>query len=432
MKKCLFVFIVSITSFYGYSQSFFGTQYDNYSGINSVISNPSNIINSRFKTDINLSSASLFAGNDYYSVKLGDLLSNDYDFEKQSTKHPKANNNFYTNIDALGPSFMVNINDKSAVAFFSRVRAITHVSKISGLFLNQIQDEVNEDFYFENQNFSGASNAWIEYGLSYARVLIDNDTHSLKGGISIKYLNGISSGYIKARNLSVNYDYTGLDVTDRTTTTGNIETGNISSLNDFDDPFDNRGSGFGVDLGVTYELKSKDFDDYLLKFGLSVTDLGKLKYKNATKVYYDANASYTDAEFALNDDFDSYYTRISESKSFNVSLPSTLHLNADWHLSKKFFLNLNSDLNLISVDNTNSNFVNNTFSLTPRFETKWLSIYAPLSSVQNSGFQAGFGFRAGPLLIGSGSVVSALFDETDAIDVHVGLKIPIYKGSKNN
>jgi hypothetical protein len=429
MKKSLIAFIALFASFEMNSQSFFGSQYDNYSGVNAVISNPANIVGSRFRTDINIASASAFVGNDYYSVKLGDLFKSEYEFEKSATTNPKSNNNLYSNIDALGPSFMMNIGEKNAIAVFTRIRAITHVSEISGLFLNQIQDEVNQDFSFEGQNFSMASNAWIEYGASFARILKDNEVYSLKGGISLKYLGGIHSGYVKARNLSISYDYTGLEVTNRTTTTGNIETGNIRSLESFDDPLDNSGVGFGMDLGFTYELKSKvsATDDYLLKVGFSITDLGSMKFKNGEKVLYDANASYTDAEYAINDDFDSYYTRISENKSFKVSLPTALHLNADWNFSKKLFLNFNTDLNLVDTKKENSNYVNNTVSLTPRYETKWLSLYTPLSMVQNSGFQAGFGFRAGPLFVGSGSIVSAMFGEIDAIDVHVGLKIPIYR-----
>lgn len=432
MKKILIALLGLISGFEMYSQSFFGSQYDNYSGVNTVISNPANIVGSRFRTDINLASGSLFVGNDYYTVKLGDLFKNDYSFEKNANTNPKPNNNLYSNIDVLGPSFMMNLGEKNAIAVFTRVRAITHVTEISGLFLNQIQDEVTQDFSFNNQNFSMASNAWIEYGASFARILKDNEVYSLKGGISLKYLGGIHSGYVKARNLSVSYDYTGLDITNRTTTTGNIETGNIRSLENFDDPLNNSGVGFGMDLGFTYELKSRvtDTDDYLLKIGLSLTDLGSIKFKDGEKVLYDANASYTDAEYAINDDFDSYYTRISENKSFNVSLPTALHLNADWNFHKKLYLNFNTDLNVADIKKENSNFVNNTVSLTPRYETKWLSIYAPLSMIQYSGFQAGFGFRAGPLFIGSGSIVSAMFGEIDAIDVHVGLKIPIYKGNK--
>ncbi|WP_130733569.1 DUF5723 family protein [Flavobacterium sp. J27] len=437
MCKRLILIVICLFSIIGQSQSFFGSQYDNYAGIYSVINNPANIADSRFKTDVNIASGSFFAGSDYYAVKLGDALQHS-DFEDYARKTPTNNNNFYTNVDLMGPSFQMNLNDISAIAFFSRVRGIGHVSEIDGLFLEKIQDDVEQDFNVSNQNFSIATNAWFEVGLSYARVLFNNEKHFLKGGISAKYIGGIYSGYIKARNLSIDYDYTGLEITNTTTTSGEIETGNVSSLENFDDPVENYGNGFGTDIGFTYEFRTNStnisaaqgVNKYLLKIGLSVTDIGSVSFKEGEQVVYEANASYTDAEYAINDNFDAYYTRISESKSFKVSLPTALHLNADWNVYQKYYFNLNTDFNLNKQTKPNANYIKNTISMTPRYESKWLSIYLPFSIVEDTGFLSGFGFRAGPLTVGSGSVFNGLFGYTNAIDVHIGLKVPLYKSSK--
>jgi len=77
----------------------------------------------------------------------------------------------------------------------------------------------------------------------------------------------------------------------------------------------------------------------------------------------------------------------------------------------------------------NASRISNTVSLTPRFESKWFSLYLPLSMVENNGFQIGTGLRAGPLYIGSGSILSALTsDNSKGADVYAGIKIPIYQG----
>lgn len=436
MKKCLLLFFVFLFSYQSYSQSFFGTQYDNYAGVYSVLSNPANIVDSRFRTDVNVASASAFVGNDYYSFQLKDGFNSG--FEENARKSPTNNNNIYTNIDVLGPSFQMNINDNNAIAFFTRVRGISHVSQIDGVFFEDIQDDANQDYTVSNQNFSIASNSWFEVGASYATILMNNDRHFLKGGISLKYIGGIYSGYIKARNLNISYNYTGNPVTSTTTTSGEIETGNVQSLENFDSPVDNNGSGFGTDIGFTYELRTNDSNansgkganKYFLKFGFSVTDIGSIKFKEGEKVIYEADATYSDAEYAINDDFDSYYTRIAESKSFTTSLPTAIHLNADLNVHNKFYLNLNTDLNMNKDTKPNSNYIKNITSLTPRYESKWVSVYLPLSVVQDAGFQSGFGFRVGPLTVGSGSVISGLLGYIDAIDVNVGLKIPIYQSTK--
>ncbi|VXC06779.1 conserved exported hypothetical protein [Flavobacterium sp. 9AF] len=436
MLKRLILIVSCLFSFLIQAQSFFGAQHDNYAGIYSVINNPANIVDSRFRTDVNITSGSFFAGSDYYSVKLGDVFSNG-DFEEYARKSPTNNNNFYTNIDLLGPSFQMNINDNNAIAFFSRVRGIGHISEIDGLFLEKIENDVNQDFSVTNQNFSIASNSWFEIGLSYARILFNNEKHFIKGGISVKYIGGLYSGYIKARNLSIDYNYTGLEITNTTTTSGEIETGNVSSLENFDDPTENYGNGLGTDIGFTYEFRtsntnsssSKAMNKYLLKLGLSITDIGSIKFKEGQKVVYEANASYTDAEYAINDDFDTYYTRISETKSFTVSLPTALHLNADYNLSEKIYINLNTDLNLNKATQPNSNYIKNTLSLAARYESKWISIYLPFTMVENSRLLSGFGFRAGPLTLGSGSLFNGLFGYTNAIDVHFGLKVPIFQNN---
>ncbi|NJM80217.1 MAG: hypothetical protein HC854_12465 [Flavobacterium sp.] len=436
MKKYLLVFVVFLSSYSIYAQSFFATHFDNYAGVYNVMSNPANLVDSRYRADINLASGSVFANNDYYSVKISDLLNDSSNFENYAKRTPSKSNNFYTNVDVLGPSFQVDLNYFNTIAIFSRVRGIGHITEIDGIYLEDLQDDVSQDYSVNNQNFSLASNAWYEVGASYATIFFNNQMHFLKGGFSLKYLGGIYSGYAKASNLSVNYDYTGVAATSNTTINGQIETGNLQSLNDFDSPIENEGSGFGGDLGLTYEYRTAQSladctgaaNKYVFKLGVSVTDIGSIRFKEGEKVVYQANnVTFTDAQYAINDDLDTYFTTVSETKSFNVSLPTALHINADWNIVyNKLYLNLNTDINLVKDIKPNSNYIKNVTSLTPRFESKWLSLYLPLSVVENSGFQTGFGFRFGPLTVGSGSVVSSLLGYTKAVDVHVGLKIPIY------
>ncbi|MBC5833616.1 OmpA family protein [Flavobacterium sp. F372] len=339
---------------------------------------------------------------------------------------------------------MFNLNKSSSLALFTRARSITHLSNISGKALNDIQEDINENYEVRNQNFSIAANAWAEFGVSYARILMDKGQHFLKGGLSAKYLYGGFTGYAKGNNFNLKYDYFGNDATNTTTTSGNIETGNITSLDDFDDPTENTGSGFGADLGFTFEYRPdhqkykytnkeggtsyhKEQNKYKFKIGVSITDIGAINYKDAVVSVYNANTSYTDAEYDADPSFDNLYTKISESKSVRFKLPTAIHLNADWRMNKRFYLNLNTDFSAVSAEDKNSSYINNNVSLTPRYEVKWLGLYVPISYLEYSGLQAGFGFRVGPLFVGSGSIVSAMLSETQALDAHLGLKIPIYQ-----
>ena len=443
MKNKILFAIAFFSICYANAQSYFGYLNDNYAGVHSVINNPANIVDTRYRADINLVSFSGLLTNDYYGAKFGDLLKSDYDFERDGKQYPSDANNFLINADILGPSFMFNLNKKSSLAIFTRARSITHLSNISGKALNDIQEDIDENYQVNNQNFSIAANAWGEFGVSYARILMDKGEHFLKGGLSAKYLYGAFTGYAKANNLNIAYNYTGDPATSTTSSSGNLEAGNITSLDNFDDPTENTGSGFGADLGFTYEYRPdhqkykytnkeggtsyhKEQNKYKFKIGVSITDIGAINYKDAIVSVYNVNTTYTDAQYDADPSFDNLYTKISESKSVRFKLPTAIHLNADWRMNKRFYLNLNTDFSAVAAEDKNSSYINNNVSLTPRYEVKWLSLYAPISYLEYSGLQAGFGFRVGPLFIGSGSIISAMLSETQALDAHLGLKIPIY------
>ncbi len=110
MKNKFLLLFVFTSLFSARAQSYLGYYYDNYAGVQSVLYNPASIVDSRFKTDINLASVSGSVGNDYYGFSVSDLLKGgDYDFELQSKKFPSRSNNFVANVDIMGPSFMFNI-----------------------------------------------------------------------------------------------------------------------------------------------------------------------------------------------------------------------------------------------------------------------------------------------------------------------------------
>ncbi|MFL1012258.1 DUF5723 family protein [Flavisericum labens] len=459
MKKTTLLMLFLLGTISLHAQSFIGFLTDNYSGVNSVVSNPANIVDSRFKTDINLVGASFLAGNDYYGVNVMDALKDDYDFDLNATKSPSNNNNFGTYEDILGPSFMFNLNKKSSIAIFTRARSVININEINGNTIDAIDDEDTDDFVVNEGDFGAFGQAWAEVGLTYARVFMNKEEHFLKGGLSLKYLQGLGSGYIYGRNVTVDYDADGTDLGGGETTGSFDSTGEITygRFAEFDnDNYDYElpdANGFGVDIGFVYEWRPnyadytktntkgdtytlKHKNKYKLKLGLSITDLGSIKYKEGAEDVYDITTNtggvseddFDDAE-DVEDFLNNFYSLTSSSGSYKTSLPTALHFNADWNFRGKFYLNLNTDLSLTKKGKVKASSIPNIVSLTPRFESRWFSFYLPLSVVQYNGFQAGAGLRAGPLYLGSGSVLSALTsDNTKGADVYAGLKIPVYQG----
>lgn len=85
-------------------------------------------------------------------------------------------------------------------------------------------------------------------------------------------------------------------------------------------------------------------------------------------------------------------------------------------------------MSLISADAEQANRIINSVVATPRLESKWLSLYLPVSLRQYDGLAMGAGLRFGPLSVGSGSVISNYFgDSSKTTDIFVGLKIPVYR-----
>ncbi|OEK08830.1 flagellar motor protein MotB [Flavivirga aquatica] len=457
MKKIALLFLLLVNAICLDAQSYIGFLTDNYSGVNSVIANPANIVDSRFKTDINLVGASTFGGNDYYGLNIMNAIKEDYDFDLSAKKSPSNSNNLGLNIDVMGPSFMFNINKKSSIAIFTRARAFVNVNDINGESIDVLDEDNITDYNLNEGDFNGAGHAWGELGITYARILFNEEEHFFKGGLTLKYLQGGGSAYVSGKNLVVDYDedgtvIPGVGTTGSVTSTGEAAYGRYTDFEDDDYDYElPKATGFGADLGFVYEWRPsyadytatnsngtaytyKDKNKYKLKLGLSITDIGSIKYKDGIEESFNINGidiSEDDInnEEDLNDILNNLYTRTKSTNGYKVILPTALHLNADWSFNRRLYLNLNTDLSLISKSKEKASRISNVVSLTPRFESKWFSFYLPISVIQNNGFQAGAGLRAGPLYVGSGSVLTVLTsDNSKGADVYAGLKIPVYQG----
>lgn len=206
-KKLTLLALLLIFSNAILSQSYIGFLNDNYSGVNGIISNPANIVDSRLKTDINLIGFSGLIDNDYLAVKLSDLTNTNFDFDKSGEKFPLNNNNATVNLDILGPSFMLNIKPKHSIALSTRVRGILNANDINGTTLNLIGTDFNQnkDYKINEGDANAAFNGWGEVGLTYATVFLDKKVHFLKGGITLKYLQGLGNSNGDGRNISIDY-----------------------------------------------------------------------------------------------------------------------------------------------------------------------------------------------------------------------------------
>jgi outer membrane protein OmpA-like peptidoglycan-associated protein len=436
------------------SQSFIGYGYDNYSGVNGVLLNPASIAGSKYKVNVNIVSASAFAGNNAYemdrsrlfALKFSNLAEGDgyYKINKPEYKY------LYTNVDILGPSAMFNIDRRDAIGIITRLRSVGNVYNL-GNSLFQLLGNPDPAFYNSdiiNRSLQSKVNTFAEAGLSFGRILMEKRTSRLKAGFTAKYIAGLSYGSLSSGQMTINIDPANniaklsADVTTQYSPNLDELGGGASISHVFNKQ---SGNGWGLDLGLVYEWMPNG-ETYKLRMGLSVTDLGSINYNNSKNGQtYSMNADGHNTSELMKQDgetYDQYFNRLQTAgliiakvngvAKTTVKLPTALHLNADYNIYKRLYINGDVLLNMVATTNQVTPNYNTTFAITPRLEKKWVSIYSPVSYNSQSMLSWGAGLRFGPLFVGSGTVLSSLLKKRiQTADVHVGLTIPIFQTRKD-
>jgi hypothetical protein len=462
MKKILFTisfFICVLAN----AQNYAGYSSGNYSGVNAVFFNPASISDSRYKWDFNLLSVSSSVANNYATIKSADMLklfSADTVSSLLQRDLSVANAKLVANIDLLGPSVLFNASANNSFAITTRVRSVVRINDISAKFLNLIENP-NPGVVAAtpiNESFIGQSTySWSEIGLSYSRVLIPTGIHFLKAGFTVKYLGGIGAGFLTANNLTGTISKKNVGDAYLQTGRGNINyafsgiTGfDVSNITNFS------GSGWGGDIGLVYELRAnidkykinydelrKDKNKYTLRIGISLRDIGSIKFNNNAPVggSYTLNTSlnkgdtmslkrfqsisnFNDVNAAMN----SAAPSIQKSGAVSdlvLQLPTSLAIDVDWHIGGGFYINGTSVM-MSNSDTKDMRYpgLYNYFQITPRYENNGFGIYVPFSKNNITNMNMGLAFNLGPLYFGSGTIVSALMKgDTQQFDAYAGFRV---------
>jgi hypothetical protein len=442
------------------AQDFSGYKTGNYTGVNGVFSNPASIADSRYRWDFTLFNFNTSIGNNKASFSLKDLgrtLDGD-SIKNQIFSESGGASSALVSVVVQGPSLFFNLSKKSAIALTTRARVMTNVTDIDGKLAKQLLDDGANDIGFpytisSTQNMAFNVNAWTEFGASYAREIFSKGRNYLKGGASIKYLAGAANAYlnIDRLNATINEDQMD-DESYLTNASGKIGLGfggiNVSDF-ESNELLSFKSRGIGGDIGFVYEMRQKvgdeaerlgrDFNKYKLRIGVSILDIGSIKYHrdvsrsgsytihvNGSQRFYLsalADAGIDEFKDTLNK-YPQFFTADASAGSeyYNVSLPSTLQLNVDYHLRRGLYLNLAAQFALTNSRKKpfNSQYYNS-FTITPRFEGKRFGFYLPLSYSSLTQFTAGASLRLASFFIGSGSILSAAFGSSKQADIFIGL-----------
>jgi len=444
--------------------------YNNYNSVLGMLQNAACISNSSLIAQVNLFTIDANVGNTAFEIKRTALLKADtykgnitegVDYFRIANK---TRHDAWVNVDIVGPSFATNLNNKNAIGVYTRLRNITNANYVNDRVLDLITQDIQTINSYDIKNMRSQTHVFGEVGATYAHAFLEDPERVWKLGVTAKYMLGIGAFALHTTSTVINYkptrdNFKALTGDARIVYSKDMGTLNVDDLNIVDFFKKNMGPniGFGVDVGVVYEQRPEAIPNkylhiengveeqdhsYILRMGLSVTDIGFIHYKAgaASGNYNLTGTNKAENIFSKldNETLDQYIKRLNTAgmvdsikniSQFNMHLPMAAHANVDWHIYPSFYINANALINLVSKNGSKEGaYYPTTFSLAPRFETRWFTAFLPASYNEFKDFNAGIGLQAGPLLIGSTSIISNLLkDNMRSLDVFIGLNFPIYK-----
>ncbi len=423
MKQIL-LFTTAFFSFVIHSQNnYTGYSSDNSNGYTGSYFQPASIVNSVNKWSFAGSFASF--GTNNYLGRNASILSiangNQQDkYKKHSSFGYNADN---YNIDIL--SFHYEINHKNALGYSFRTRYFENISglpkELTKADFNDFDSTtaLNTPFTFKNLNVSQF--LFNEHRFNYARVLIDDEDRMLKVGGAFKILNGIDATFFHANSgtIEFNQQFSPYVVFKDT----EIQYGRAEKKNQFS----SRKVGLGFDIGAVYEFRpdKKDYyydmdgekhierydeSKYLYKIGVSITDIGRVKFSKDQASYnftpssttfdirriYDINIQQNGGLFKKFDDVATLGTKSADQKeTFNMNLPTSLNLQFDYHFKKNIFFNYAGVFPLRLNSDPSKVYFRTIQTFTARIERKNWSFMLPISFQRNATVQLGISGRYG-------------------------------------
>lgn len=371
----------------------------------------------------------MFHQSIYKAFGTGDAAM-DKDYYRSYDQHSKT---LWANMEVIGPGASVLVKKKYFFAVTTGMRYLMNSDNLDNnvyrmLGVNPYVDSNLVDS-FKVKNFAITSQIFSELNLTYAGFLFQSEDHSLVAGGTIKILNGIGAAGLGIENASFKtYNNDGL--AHNTTGTANVAFTPYANnwaittnpFNALRNPANNM--GVGADFGLVYYMTPNETffrkRGYSGRLAISVTDIGSISYTaSSTSGKYTVNDKNVDFRHIKNDGEVTFGTHIfnnylvdtiakpvGSSKKVKFGLPTALHINGDFKIEERFWVNGNVLINLRKPDasNLSSHYIT-TVTITPRYTFGKCAISAPFSfNAQKQGY-LGLIFFAGPVYIGSGSLL---------------------------
>lgn len=451
------------------AQEMLGIINSSFAGITGSVINPAVTVTSPYYIDINLVAGDFFVENNYVYI-----AKEDYRFSRFLSKNPefpthepgnmiiydyynKKNKKVFFSNRLIGPSLAVTVG-KHSFGIITGARVVTSTKNVP-YDIAKFAFERREFPPLYNVNYPSTNNiynaelAWVENGFNYSYMIKQKSLDYWAGGITVKDLRGYAGGYLYTTN--VDYILNSQDSLIINNLTG--EAGYSLPL-DYEtnkyikDPLF-RGKGLGIDIGIIYQKKKKEvqeqslgklcnqnFTPYQYKIGVSLLDIGRVRFKqNAEKLVFDnvsadvtdiINSRYTsvnDLTALLSNEFYGDPNELIKGNEITIALPTALSIQSDVNFHKNWFVNGTLVLPLqISKSGLRRPSL---FAITPRYETALFDISMPVSLFDWTKPRIGLSARFLWFFAGT-EKLSGFFKYSDftGLDFYFGAKISLRKG----
>jgi len=467
MKNGYFlILLLSVVSFQpASSQEMWGVVNSNYAGINSNLINPAGMVDSKYWLDINFVTLDVFGENNslyvpheelYFleiltpAVDFGDetpVLKDTYD------KQRNLKANFSTRLEL--PSFMLCKGDQAfglqmSVRGAGSTRGIEyHTSKF---IYEGIDFEPQQNEFYELRKMKTSALSWGEIALSYSKAFTTFSSTYMAFGGTLKKTMGLGGAYFNSPYANyIVYDDSTLAVEELDAEFAAAMPMDYSNNEYSSDQGMFLGGGWAVDLGFVFQKKrdgngfmrvrqlcAQKWSSYKYKFGISILDLGYVKFRDNAFVY-----SYDDAQTywpgfnsfdpqnvdGFRNEFNYHFAHSAEAdaREFTIGLPTAVSLQYEWHPVGYWFFNTSFVYPMPVFKN--SVIRPTQLSFTPRFEKRRFELSIPLSVYEWSRLRAGLALRFWNLTIGTDyfSSWTGWFDFYGS-DIYVSWKMSFAKG----
>jgi hypothetical protein len=412
---------------------------DNFAGVHGLLLNPANAAATPTGFELNLLSAYASVSTDYARIdgrQAQDAIGDEDYGSALGNRSLSDGNQFFGEVDVLGPSVLIGLGKRSGLGILTRVRSSYSTQGLNGGLLEGTYHTFGSltDFNFSATDHRSTLHAWGEVAVTFGTTLIDREKTVLKIGASYKMLRGIGAVYTYGDRLVGNY----ASREDRVSVAGDMTFGRTPGFyfTDLDVDRGNLATGSGLDAGLVFLWRPTPARNrralhrpYRLKVAASVVDLGSITYGGAEETDYTLAGSLPaedieDAE-AVEDVLIDNFPGTDRRTDAQVSLPTALHLLVDVRVVGKLYTSATFSSPLLPAKSAISTRIPRAVTLSPRLETKTLSLHLPVTLRQGQGALIGTGVRLGMLTVGSGSVISHFIGNGgNGVDVFAAVKLP--------